>query len=292
MTDDKVAGFSYPCGGKMKDDEIRSTKERKGWLLPYLLKLDEIFFGRWEYWFNIIESDKILKGPIPQIPFKAAEEYTERLVQKNIRKCLDRGSREDSNSLGLFVDWIMWGLGKEEEFPRVSETLDDFWYRTFNLGLFYKEPADHWSMIAMESMGNGNGHGFFPTPASVVKMMTQMTFAGQSLEQQKRTSMMDPCCGTGIMFLYASNHTLNIQGNDISPLLVKMAKMNAFIYIPWLAYRPDSLKIFDRSVDNLQTINLSAQHSVENDGLGGLSVAEPDISKELLTEISKKERVK
>ena len=94
------------------------------------------------------------------------------------------------------------------------------------------------------------------------------------------------------MFLYASNHTLNIQGNDISPILVKMAKLNAFIYIPWLAYRPDGLTIFDRREDDLQTIDLSAQHSVESDGLGGLSVSEPDISKELLTELSKKEKIK
>jgi len=276
----------------MKDDEIRSTRDNKGWLLPYLLKLDEMYFGRWEYWFKIIESDKILKGPIPQIPFKAAEEYSERLVQKNIKECLDRGARELSHSLGLFVDWIMWGLGRGEEFPLVSAKLDDFWYRTFNLGLFYKEPADHWGMIAMESVGKSNGHGFFPTPASVVKMMTQMTFAGQSPEKQKRASMMDPCCGTGIMFLYASNHTLNIQGNDISPLLVKMAKLHAFIYIPWLAYRPNGLTIFDRREDDLQTIDLSAQHSVESDGHGGLSVSEPDISKELLNELSKKEKVK
>ena len=144
----------------------------------------------------------------------------------------------------------------------------------------------------MESMGKSNGHGFFPTPASVVKMMTEMTFAGQSVEKRKRASMMDPCCGTGIMFLYASNHTLNIQGNDISPILVKMAKLNAFIYIPWLAYRPNGLTILDRREDDLHTIDLSAQHSVESDGHGGLSVSEPDISKELLTELSKKEKVK
>ena len=194
--------------------------------------------------------------------------------------------------MGEFIDWIMWGFGKEEEFPRVSETLDDFWYRTFNLGLFYKEPADHFGMIAMESMGKGNGHGFFPTPASVVKMMTQMTFAGHSPEKQKRASMMDPCCGTGIMFLYASNHTLNIQGNDISPLLVKMAKINAFIYIPWLAYRPNGLTIFDRRDDDLKTLKIKAEHSIVSDGSGGVSVSEPHISKELLRELSKKEKVK
>ena len=276
----------------MKDDDIRSTRNKKGWLLPYLIRLDGMFFGRWEYLFKIIEEDRIPKGPIPQIPFKAVEEYTERLVQKNIKKCIDRGYRELSSSLGLFIDWIMWGLGRGEEFPRVSEEIDDFWYRTFNLGLFYKEPADHWSMIAMESMSTGNGHGFFPTPASVVKMMTEMTFAGGFQENQKRASMMDPCCGTGIMFLYASNHTLNIQGNDISPLLVKMAKINAFIYIPWLAYRPKGLTIFDKTEDDLQSIDLKTQHSLVSDRSGGVSVSEPHISKELLTELSKKEKIK
>jgi len=258
----------------MKDEEIRSTRERKGWLLPYLLKLDEMFFGRWEYWFKIIESGKIHKGPIPQIPFKAAEEYTEKLVQKNLKKCIDRGLRELSHSLGVLIDWIMWGFGRGEEFPHISEDLDDFWYRTFNLGLFYKEPADHWGIIAMESIGKNNGHGFFPTPASVVKMMTEMTFAGQSSDNQKKASMMDPCCGTGIMFLYASNHTLNIQGNDISPLMVKMAKINAFIYIPWLAYRPRSLTIFNRNEDDLQTIKLKSEHSLVSSEGGGLSVSE------------------
>ena len=275
----------------MKDDEQRSTREKKGWLLPYLLKLDQIFFGRWDYWLKIIESDKIPKGPIPQIPFKAAEEYAERLVQKNIKECLDRGARELSDSLGLFVDWIMWGLGKEEEFPRISAELDDFWYRRFNMGLFYKEPADHWGKIAMESMGKNNGHGFFPTPANVVKMITEMTFSGQSQEKLKRSSVMDPCCGTGIMLLYASNHSLNIYGNDISPLLVKMAKINAFIYIPWLAYRPDRLTIFDKTEDDLRIIELKAEHSLESDGSGGLSVSEPQISKEILSELSKQEKI-
>ena len=276
----------------MNDDDIRSTSEKKGWLLQYLLKLDEMFFGRWEYWFKIIENDKIPKGPIPQIPFKAAEAYRERLVQKNIKTCLDRGARELSLSLGELIDWIIWGLGIGDQFPRVSEALDDYWYRTFNLGLFYKEPADHWSMIAMESMGKCNGYGFFPTPASVVQMMTQMTFAGQPKEKQKRASMMDPCCGTGIMLLYASNHTLNIQGNDISPILVKMAKLNAFIYIPWLAYRPNGLTIFDRREDDLKTIKLKAEHSIISSDEGGVSVSEPRISKELLNELSKKEKVK
>ena len=159
------------------------------------------------------------------------------------------------------------------------------------MGLFYKEPADHWSIVAMDSMGKSNGHGFFPTPANVVKMMTEMTLAGQSQEKLKRASVMDPCCGTGIMLLYASNHSLNLYGNDISPLLVKLAKINAFIYIPWLAYRPTGLTIFDKTEDNLRTIELKAEHSLVNDQSGGLSVSEPQISKELLKELSNQEKI-
>ena len=102
---------------------------------------------------------------------------------------------------------------------------------------------------------------------------------------------MDPCCGTGIMLLYASNHSLNLYGNDISLLLVKMAKINAFIYIPWLAYRPDKLTIFDKTEYDLQTIELKAEHSLESDRSGGLSVSEPQISKELLKELSNREKI-
>lgn len=275
----------------MKDEDMRSTRMRKGWLIPYMLKLDEIFFGRWGYWLKIVETNKIPDGPIPQIPLKAAEEYRERSVHKNIKVCLDRGSRELSYFLGVFIDWIVWGLGRGKEFPKVSEELDDFWYRTFNLGLFYKEPADHWGMVAMEVMGKGNRNGFFPTPASIVKLMTEMTFSGISPDKLKKASVIDPCCGTGIMLLYASNHSLNLYGNDISALLVKMAKINAFIYVPWLAYRPDDLTIFDKTEDNLKRIDLSAKYSLENDRSGGISVNLPKISKESMGElIERKEK--
>ena len=270
----------------MKDEDMRSTRMRKGWLIPYMLKLDEIFFGRWEYWLKIIKENKIPDGPIPQILLKAAEEYRERSVQKNIKACLDRGLGELSSSLEVFIDWIAWGLGMGNEFPKVTAELDDFWYRTFNLGLFYKEPADHWGMVAMEAMGKSNRNGFFPTPGSMAKMMTEMTFSGISPDKLKKASVIDPCCGTGIMLLYASNHSLNLYGNDISPLLVKMAKINAFIYVPWLAYRPDDLTIFDKTEDNLNTIDLSAKYSLENDRSGGISVNQPKISKESVCELT------
>ena len=91
------------------------------------------------------------------------------------------------------------------------------------------------------------------------------------------------------MLLYASNHSLNLYGNDISPLLVKMAKINAFIYVPWLAYRPDGLTIFDKTEDNLKRIDLSAKYSLENDRSGGISVNQPKISKESMGELTQQQ---
>ena len=225
--------------------EIKRTANRKGWLLPYLIALDEMFYGRWKYWTEIIESNKLTDEPIPQIPFQSPESYSEKLVSKNIKDCLDRAVYKLSDPLHKFVDWMLWGFGTGEVFPNIPKEIDDYWYRNFNLGLFYKEPADHWSMVTMDFMGKNNGLGFFPTPASVVSMMVQMTFGEHDPEKHKTLSVMEPCCGTGIILLYASNYSLNLYGNDVSLLLVKIAKINSYIYIPWLAYRPDNLTVLD-----------------------------------------------
>jgi len=78
--------------------------------------------------------------------------------------------------------------------------------------------------------------------------MTQMNFGGQPQHELKRMSVLDPCCGTGGMLLYASNYSLNLFGQDISPLLTKMAKINAFIYMPWMVSKPKHLTIFDPQI--------------------------------------------
>ena len=116
-------------------------------------------------------------------------------------------------------------------------------YRTFNLGLFYKEPADHFADLAADYQV-GKGAGFFATPSAVVEMMTRMTFGSEPRHEHKVKSVMDPCCGTGGMLLHASNYSLNLYGNDIHPMLVKMAILNGYIYVPWLVYRPEHLKMF------------------------------------------------
>jgi len=231
----------------MKYSEIRSTKEHPGWLLPYLLGLDEMFIGRWEYWLNAVQADRIPIEPIPYVHFQSGIAYPGNPVMKNLNRCIDYASCSHSNVVEMLVDWLLWGFHyKQVIFPNVDEKTDDFWYRTFNLGLFYKEPGDYMAELA-QSHNIGSGSGFFSTPLGVADMMVKMTMGGEPRPYHKSKSVMDPCCGTGSMLLCASNYSLNLYGNDINPLLCKMAIVNAYVYMPWIVYRPKDLTMFNRS---------------------------------------------
>ena len=293
--------------------EIKRTDNKKGWLIPYLLGLDNMFFKRWEYWTKICLSDRVPQEPIPNIHFQPSHAYQQKQVYKNICKCLDF-TRSISNPLEAFIDWILWGFNQGEKFPPISDKEDDFWYRTFNMGLFYLEPADHWGDLASEYMGKNNALGFFATPGSVVEMMVRMTFGGEPKHAHKILSVCDPCCGTGGMLLYASNYSLNLYGVDISHLLTKIAKVNGFIYVPWLVYRPKNLTIFDKveqpvvveielpsgvkiphcnvcgNGNNTFLLDLETEHELSING-SLLKVDNPDLSKDLIAKRLKPENI-
>jgi len=229
---------------------LKTTKDKKGWLLPYLVSLDLMFYKRWDYWLSICSINRIPEKPIPHIDFHPIHEYPKKEVQKNLKDCLKEAAYQLSHPLHSFVDWILWGFNHGKDFPvGVTDKIDDYWYRTFNLGLFYREPADHWPDLAMDVMGRNNPLGFFATPGTVVEMMVKMQFGGEPTHDHKNKSVLDPCCGTGGMLLYASNYSLNLFGQDISPLLTKIAMINAFIYMPWMVSKPKHLTIFDPKIE-------------------------------------------
>lgn len=80
--------FNNEQGGKM-DDELKSTRHRPGWLIPYLLALDNMFYGRWNYWLNAVQSDSIPDKEIPYIAFKPSFTCNSREVRNNVKKCRD-----------------------------------------------------------------------------------------------------------------------------------------------------------------------------------------------------------
>lgn len=206
--------------------EIKRTDYRKGWLIPYMLALDYKFYQRWDYWTRAVLQDKIPDEAIPYISFKPSHVYQQRQVIKNINKCLSYAEYRHSNVLEKFIDWILWGFNRIDSFPAIDETIDDYWYRTFNLGLFYEEPGDHFAEIAAES-NIGKGSGYFPTPGHVVELMVRMNFGDEPSHEHKHLSVLDPCCGTGVMLLYASNYSLNLYGNDIHPLILHWMVISA-----------------------------------------------------------------
>jgi len=236
-------------------DELKSTRNKKGWLLPYLTALDEMFFKRWQYWTEAVLKDRIPEESIPYIRFQSPHSYPEGLVAKNLKQCLDYAEYTSSDVLELLVDWILWGFNHDKQFPPVSKRTDDFWYRTFNLGLFYKEPADHLALLAAD-WNVGKAGGYFPTPANVVEMMVRMNFGDKPKPEHKRLSVCDPCSGSGIMLLYASNYSLNLYGMDVNPLITKIAHVNSYIYVPWLACRPKSLRMFDKEQTGIIEVEL------------------------------------
>jgi len=234
----------------MKDTELRSTKEQPGWLLPYLFALDEMFIGRWDYWLKALEFDHIPPEPIPCVRFRSCSTYPGNSVMKNLCRCIEYASCSSSNVVEKFIDWLLWGFNyKGVTFPNVDDRTDDFWYRTFNLGLFLQEPGDYMAELA-QNHNVGQGSGFFSTPISIAETMVRMTMGIEPSPYHKAKSVVDPCCGTGSMLLVASNYSLNLYGCDINPLLCKMAIINAFIYMPWVVYRPKGLKMFDKSSYN------------------------------------------
>lgn len=285
------------------DNELKSTRWRPGWLIPYLMALDQLYYKRWDYWLSAVTADKIPDEPIPNVPFRAPHCYTSRKVQNNLKKCIEYANRYSSRPLEEFIDWILWGFNYKHDitFPSIGEKVDDYWYRTFNLGLFYEEPADHFADLACESH-IGKYCGYFPTPPQVVEMMVIMNFGDEPKPRHKRLSVMDSCCGTGVMLLYASNYSLNLYGVDINPLLCKIAIVNAYIYIPWLAYRPKHLKMFDQesiieielptgikipkctSCQNNEEflIEIETDHEIEVNPLGFFNINQPLISRDLV----------
>jgi hypothetical protein len=288
----------------------KTTKDRKGWLIPYLIRLDEMFFNRWGYWTEVCLSNKVPEDPIPLIEFQPFHAYHAKQVHNNLKSCLDK-AHTISNPLECFVDWILWGLNTGDTFPNINEEIDDYWYRTFNLGLFYVEPADHWAEFASDYLGRNNRLGFFSTPGPVTDLMVRMTFGSEPKHEHKIMSVYDPCCGTGIMLLYASNYSLNLYATDISALLVKITIINAYIYMPWMVVKPKHLSILDRAIIEIDLpfgmripqcttcgikqqsffMDLHTDHEIKTSNTGLMTINKPTISTDLVAKKLKPENI-
>lgn len=222
------------------DDLTFEQRTCKGWLLPYLLQIDAMFSKRWIYWVRTLSENKPLEEPIPKISFS----HPDKAAIENIKKCLQRFCHLGV-SLNDFLDWLLWGFAQSKDRANISGEVNEFWYRTFNLGLMIRTPYDYLGEIMAEQKSGywSNPHAFFPTPHHVVELMTQITYSDQHDYREKE--ICDPCMGTGRMLLHASNYSLRLYGMDIDQSCCKATMVNGYIYAPWMVKPPtwDSPKI-------------------------------------------------
>lgn len=208
----------------------------KGWLFPYLLMGSSLFDKRWDWWLSCIDKNELI-GKIPRIGFfHSVHESPVQDTLKNLENCVKHlvSKGYGSNSLNYFVDWILWGLGGRfsEQPIKLDEKASRWLYENFQLGLLQKAPFDYWGYLASEEKGNGkwrNPTAFFPTPHSVVSMTIKMLLADV---KEQNFSLCDPCAGTGIILMEASNYTVDLYAQEIDLTICKMLEVNAFLYMP------------------------------------------------------------
>ena len=117
------------------------------------------------------------------------------------------------------------------------------------------------------------------------------------------------------MLLFASNYSLNLYGMDINHLLTKIAIVNAYIYAPWLVYRPKYLTMFEK-IDSGESIieielpsgikipectkckgnhefllELQTDHEIEVNPLGFFNVDHPKISQDVISKKLKPDNI-
>lgn len=120
--------------------ELKSTIDKKGWLVPYLIELDQMFY---EHWMLGIKADEIPDESMPYLEFCLSLMYTEQVECNNLKSYLGCTSSNDTGVFEKLLEWLLWGFDQGMRFPDIDQETDDFWVKTITHGFFYKEPADH-----------------------------------------------------------------------------------------------------------------------------------------------------
>lgn len=245
-----ISGYAAAIGGMPQSHA--DVFEKRGWLLPFLFTYDDLLWGRWSFWSDILQKGTIAgSGPIPQIewtdPWAPAADAT----KKMFANCLNHHEANIDN----FADWLLWGLAGSHEKPRISEKLNEHYYREFDLFLVMDNPTDYLSNVLCDETGKGykSGLGYFPTPFTVTQMMVQIAHGDGDPDQKKRQTVLDPCVGCGAMLLPASNYFLRGYGQDISGIAVKLCTIQMYWYAPWYA-RPGQVDGFDEVEAPIQLV--------------------------------------
>ena len=229
----------------------------RGWLLPYVIMAHAVIpetANRWDYYFKLCDTTTPPIDPIPQIQFL---DIPHGPTAKAVNHWVEILETQGWNAFGEFIDWLAYGLAVSKTPPRLPDASQARLYREVQIHQLLQFPYDYLGELLCERRSRGhNPTQFYPTPATVVSFMTQMLYGDPTTSEKLRTldKICDPCCGTGRMLLYASNHSLRLYGMDIDALVVKIACINGVLYAPWMAF-PLPEQLFSQSV---QPMNVPA----------------------------------
>lgn len=238
--------------------------DKRGWLLPFLFTYDDLLWGRWSYWTDILLNGTIEgSGPIPQIKWVDSSGLASQATKNMLSECMNHHEATIDN----FADWLLWGLAATLHHPKVSDALNEHYYCHFDLFLILDNPTDYLSYLLCDQTGKGYkaGLGYYPTPFNITQMMVEMTHGGGDPEVMKRQSVMDPCVGCGAMLLPASNYFLRGYGQDISGIAVKLCTIQMYFYAPWYA-RPGEVAGFDMTQPTVSLMLDAQKGTAEGEG--------------------------
>ena len=222
-----------------KPDPALKRDLSAGFLLPYLLRFDELTYGRWEYWFEAMERGELPERPIPQVDFlSSADPRTRKMLETTLNLIPRHGSWQSMGGWDYFrylMRWMLWGFGhpgyEEPEEPFGCEGASMRVYQSLNICAWMLWPYEYLGDLLAEN-AYGKGQGFFPTPMSVCSMMTAMLM--ETGEDLRAKTVCDPAVGTGRFLLAASNYSLRLYGQDIDPLMCMATLVNGYLFAPWL----------------------------------------------------------
>ena len=215
----------------------------RGWSLPYVIEAERVLDlpPRWDYYFRTLAAGRLLDEPIPHLDF---DHSPHRDVTRAIEQWL-RILEHHQTSWRAFhdlVQWLAWALGVHPEPVKLDDNTHEALYRAVNLGPLLQHPHDALGAFLAEQRGNRslwNPHAFFPTPHSVVRLMSALTLQDRTTDtgtDPRLDAIYDPALGTGRFLLEGSNRSLVLHGTDIDPLVLMIAKINGALYAPWLSF--------------------------------------------------------
>src|SRR5690625_2250193 len=200
----------------------------RGWLVKIMLEIDRAVWGRWETWMRVAGGERDVGiDPIPYDRNPLADK-----MHKNCMESIMQHRGYDLRVVEYYVDWLLYAFGDQtvKVLPKEPKEGASYrLYRTFCLEAAMLWPYDYLGELLAE-MESGKVNGFFPTPHGICEMMVQMSLVGDN----RWKTFNDPCCGTGRLLLHAGNHTFLLSGQDVSGLVLKVTRVNGWLYVPWL----------------------------------------------------------